>query len=397
MIVHITTDHPDAQDAGKSAVIRSLVALAGEFDHRVYSLNRIACAPARLLARAAARPWRPDFPVKRVGCDAALVTLTYEAPGRGVYHRSALESVADWIADDLARTGERPELIVGHKLTMEGIVASRVAARFGIPFALSIQGNTDRRILAARPDLAGQFRRIFHDAAVVFPFTPWALAAVEQRLGKRTGSTLLLPCPTDQDAILTPRIIGPKLISAFHLRHRKLKNADLLIAAAAKLQAQGEAFELAILGGGEAADVAALQQAIDRAGAAAVTLAGPVAHADMQARMNASAGYVMVSRRESFGLVFIEALLAGCPIVYPKDAAVDGYFDGCDFAIGVPQGDVEACADAMQRLVRDEARLKASLADWLRTEAPRRFQRAAIAAQFTHGLRLAAQPPSPAH
>jgi glycosyltransferase involved in cell wall biosynthesis len=102
--------------------------------------------------------------------------------------------------------------------------------------------------------------------------------------------------------------------------------------------------------------------------------------------MNRATGLVLPSLRESFGLVFIEALFAGLPIIYPKGAAVDGYFDNCSFAIAVDARDPEAIAAAIERLVRDEAKLKADLLAWQNSAEARRFTPGAIARAFTDGL-----------
>ena len=325
------------------------------------------------------------------GSAPGVEALIYEAPPKGLYLKSLLDRVADWIAEDIGRKQLRPRLVHGHKLTMEGIVAARVAARLGIPYALSLQGNTDRRILAARPDLASLYRRIFHGASVVFPFSPWILAIAQARLGHRSGPVVVLPCATTADRIMAPRIVDPTVVSVFHLAHHRLKNAQALIAASTRIQRDVPNYRFEIIGNGSEAARRALDQAIHRAGAASVYLPGPVPHDKIQPRMNASAGMALVSHRESFGMVFIEAVLAGCPIVYPAGIAVDGFFDGCPFAIAAPSRDAEAIEDGIRRLLREQEQLKRSLARWQEGPGPKIFQRESIAAAYTHGLSLAVE------
>jgi glycosyltransferase involved in cell wall biosynthesis len=105
--------------------------------------------------------------------------------------------------------------------------------------------------------------------------------------------------------------------------------------------------------------------------------------------MNGAAVFALPSWRETFGMVFVEALLSGCPIVYPEGRAVDGYFEGAPFAIAVPPRDAGALADAMVTLVRDQERRKAALTRWQEDGGAARFRRDAILASYRHGLHAA--------
>lgn len=384
-IVHVSGDYPDSWQAAKTPVIRDLAALvAGRFDQEVISLNRVA--PARGdLARMLLAPWRAA-PRMEWREEHGLAALRYGAPGRGVLHRTLLEHLGEALAERLAR-GEKPALLVGHKLTIEGIAVARAASLLGVPYALSIQGNTDTRILAARPDLRPLLRRVFHGAQVVFPFAPWALRDVERHLGRRAGPTFLLPCPTALDVPLAPRVGGNGLASVFHLRNWKIKNLPRL-AAAVSLARQGEpGLTLALVGGGSPGDCAAVE-AIVRTSPGLVP-EGPVPHERIAARLNRATGFAMPSLRESFGLVFVEALFAGCPMLYPRGRAVDGYFDGLPFAIGVDPASAAEIAEGLLRLHREEAALKAALATWQDSAHAASFRRDAIARTFAEGLALA--------
>jgi glycosyltransferase involved in cell wall biosynthesis len=116
---------------------------------------------------------------------------------------------------------------------------------------------------------------------------------------------------------------------------------------------------------------------------------GPLTREAVPARMNAAAAFVLPSLRESFGLVFVEALFAGLPIIYPQGMAVSGWFDDCPFAVPVPPRDPGALADAMDHAVRSEARLKAALAEWQASGKAERFRRSAIAQAYGDALAAA--------
>jgi glycosyltransferase involved in cell wall biosynthesis len=387
-IVHLSNDFPDAINPAKTHAVKNLLEITSNgLDHLVYSLNRRSPGVAQLAATAARNAFSPSFLIIPAVESGSVVPLCYDAPGHGVYLRSQLERVADWIARDIERRGLRPQIIHAHKLTMEGIVAAQIAARLRIPFAVSIRGDTDTKILAARPDLRSLYRRIFHDAAVAFFFAPWVRRHFERKLGPRTGATRVIPVPTAADNILPPKIVGPRLMTTFHLDSYRRKNAQPLILAAQELN-QINGAELSIIGGGSPRTVEKLEAMIARR-RSPIRLEGPVPHDAIQDRMNSAGGFVLVSKRESFGMVFIEALLAGCPVVYPTGRAIEGYFDDCPFAIAASPRDRAAITAAMRELATNEASLKSALREWQQGDGPRRFQRAAIAEAYADSMKRA--------
>lgn len=377
-ILHVSADFPDPIAPHKTQVIRNLLDLTCDrFDHRVISINRQRLGGlGSLLPRASAAA--TTFSAFEWGECAA-----YAAPGRGVFHRAHLLRLAETIAERM-QGAPLPDLIVGHKLTVEGIVVEHVSQLTGVPYALTIQGNTDTKIIAARPDLVPTFRRIFHRARSVTLFAPWTLKAVEARLGKRSGPLTLMPCPTELDTPRPPRAGGNGLVSLFHLHAYREKNLAKMAEALRISAGRGDPQALSIHGGGTEADWTAARRAAGDA--PGLTFAGPLGRDEVPGRLNAATALVLPSSRESFGLAFIEALFAGLPIIYPRDMAVSGWFEDCPFAIAVDARDPTALAEAMAFAVREEARLKDALAQWQGSASAERFTRASIARAYCAAL-----------
>lgn len=385
-ILHVSADFPDPWMEAKTRVIKTLIDLTGDrFEHSIVSINRVSPGSARFAADLVLHFGRPKLHVETKPFGPGE-SIAYEAPGRGIFHATMLERLGDYIAK-MHSHAQPSELLVGHKLTVEGIAVLAASERTGTPFAVTIQGDTDTKILSARPDLAPLLRRVFHKAVHVTSFTPWALDAVEAKLGKRQGPVSIVPCPTELDVPLVPTAGGAGLVSVFHLASQRRKNLAAMASACNFLAAQGTPVPLGIVGGGSASDVELARRTIGNA--QGVVLEGALDRMGVSQRINASSGFVLPSKRETFGLVFIEALMAGAPIIYPQGQAVSGYFNDCPFAIGVPPDDVCALGDAMLHLVRHEARLKTELAKWQSTPAAQRFQREAIARDYGNGLACA--------
>lgn len=383
-IIHVSGDFPDPVEPFKTAVIRRLIDITSEeFDHVVFSLNRRSPTIQTFLPALLRNPLYPHLNVESLLFSNGHA-VTYHAPPRGIYHATMLNQLGKWLAQKIAN-GPRPLLLVGHKLGIEGIAVARAAQALALPYAISIQGDSDTKVLEARPDLSGRLARVFHEAAVVFPFSPWALDAIERRLGKRKGKVVLLPCPTDLDIPQSPRIGGEGLITAFHLKNYRRKNLRTMVNALNLLADQGVAPMLQVLGGGSEADLVACQvlaKSCDN-----VKFAGPMDRNEVRQSFANARGFVMPSLRESFGLVFIEALFAGLPIAYPAGTAVDGYLDGLPFALRVDARDPRSVAHAMRRLDSEEGQLKTALGRWLQSDDAKRFTRATIGSNFASGLR----------
>lgn len=390
-VVHVSADYPDQYQFAKTRAIESLIRLVDDrFDNTVFSLNRRASG-ALILPAIVRNPLRPRLAIGLGAAAGNAIPVVYDAPGKGFYHSAMLGRLGDWLADQLA-AGPKPGLLVGHKLSVEGIAVAHAAGLLGVPYALAIQGNSDRRILRARPDLRRHFARVFHGAAMVFHCAPWALNMVEAQLGQRVGPVALVPYPVADDHIQPPRTGGDGLLTIFHLRGYRLKNLGRMAAAVSIAARQVPGTRLAVAGGGTPEQTGCCDRII--AGHPCV-LEGALPPDQVPARLNHARGFVLPSLRESFGLVFIEALLAGVPIAYPADWAVDGHFDDAPFALRVNNRSVSGIADAMARLMRDEAPLKRALATWQQSDAAGIFKRKAIGDAFAAGLDAAMATPAP--
>ena len=302
-----------------------------------------------------------------------------------------MAALADWIAADARALGLAPDIVHAHKLSVEGLAGERLAAAFDVPLIVTSQGNSDLKILRARPDLRNRWRRIWQSAAVVLPMAPWTATELEQVLGKRRGPVHCLPCPTLADTIIAPRLTPPRILCVFGLDDQVNKRADMLIDAVKQLRAGGAPVELDIAGTGAPASFARLAETTRSL--PFVRLIGPVRHDRIQTLMNRCALLAVPSRRESYGMVFAEALLAGCPVIHGASNGPSGYFQRQPFAIAAPKRDPEALGRTILRMLQSQAPIKAALATAQRNGELDFMRRPAIARAY--GQVLAHVGPSP--
>ena len=342
-ILHLSADFPDPLVPGKTRAVANLLALAPEHRHVVYSLNRVG----------------GFFGIWALGFGSGNRAVAYSAPPKGLALAGRMAAVAEWIAADLRRTSFAPDLIHAHKLSVEGLAGQQLAGKFDVPLIVSSQGNSDIKILGARPDLRRRWRRIWQEAAAVLPLAPWTAERLQHLLGPRAGPVHCLPCPTDADKVIAPRLAPPRLLSVFCLDEMDNKQAGFLIEAVRLVRTGGLPIELDIVGSGEPRSFAHLSE--KTANLPFVRLVGPVRHDRIQPLMNRAALMVVPSRRESFGMVFAEALLAGCPVIHGAGNGPSGYFPRAPFAVPAPKHDPQALARIITRMLQGQAPVKAAL------------------------------------
>jgi glycosyltransferase involved in cell wall biosynthesis len=283
-----------------------------------------------------------------------------------------------------------PDVIHAHKLSVEGLVGAQVAHALGRPLLVSSQGNTDLKIIGARRDLRPRWQAIWHGAAVALPFAPWTRNGLDALLGARDGPTELLPCPLPEIPLRTPvQSAYPLVRTAFNLGFYKNKNARGLMRAIARLAPRHPDLVLEIVGGGDAEAFAILSKRAASLAPGRVRLLGPRAHAEVPALFNEASCMALPSHRESFGMVFVEALLAGCPVLGPTGFAIDGYLPDGLVGLFVPSRDDAAITEALDRLLSEEAVFKKRLAELQAGGGLDLFRQKAIAATYASALETA--------
>lgn len=305
----------------------------------------------------------PDF--RAAGVAAHALRLAFYGDPLPLQHLSAL--VADF----------RPDLIHAHLPPAE--LYARLAL-LGRRTRLVITRHNDERFapIAAERALsrwcAGRAARVICISEAVRRWT------TEERAGPRLASRqcAVIPYAIDpapfQDAAPAPDLAGRHPLVGTLARLVPQKGLEVLLEAFAAVPPPAR---LVIAGDGPLR--AALQRRAD-----APDLAGRVsflgARADAPAVMAALDLFVLPSRWEGFGLVLLEAMAAGKPIVASRISAIPEVVEEGRSALLVPPGDAPALTAAMQAL----------LAEPLRRRTMGAAGRARIAAAFAPARMVAA-------
>jgi glycosyltransferase involved in cell wall biosynthesis len=346
-ILHISADFPDPIVPSKTKAVEWLVAAAEGFRNVVYSLNRVS--------------WRSDTAMLSFGEDR--MALAYGAPPYGFRLISHLEPVATAIAEDLRRRGVVPDLIHAHKFAVEGVIADRLSAVVGVPFISSIWGDTDTKFLEGKPGLRNNYRQIGHRAALLLPPAPWTTSCFSTALDLAASRFRLLPVITAGNELLAPQISGkPHLVSVFNWDAWHRKGFDTLLRALALVAQDIEDVRLDVYGRGGPKALLDMRQLIGRSGLQdKVRLLRPLAAGEVQETINRYAVFAMPSRRETYGMVYIEALLAGVPLLFTRARGIDGLFEGMPIGHAADPQSAADVADGLRQLLVQEPHIKAEI------------------------------------
>ncbi|MCL4486519.1 MAG: glycosyltransferase family 4 protein [Chloroflexi bacterium] len=128
------------------------------------------------------------------------------------------------------------------------------------------------------------------------------------------------------------------------------KGFDLLLRAAALCGRDGQEFNLTLIGDGpERARLKMLGREMGITGN--LEFRGACDHAAVSAALSASRLVVVPSRKDSFGLVALEAMAAGKPVVATHVGGLPEVLDGADAVLVLPD-DPEALAEAIVEILR---------------------------------------------
>lgn len=265
--------------------------------------------------------------------------LSQWTPGGLVWARFTQRVIREYIE----RHG-RPDIIAAQSATWAGEAARVAGERRGLPYVIT-EVNTGFGTGRVRGWEAAVSRRVFARAEAVIAISENLRRRLEGFGGPRRIE--IIPCTVDESFWGLPP--APRTASPFtfyaqaHLSPRK--GFDLLIRAFARRFRGDAGVRLVIGGGGEIRGQ--LEALTDAAGVRPqVTFLGAIPREDVRDAMWSANCFVLPSHAENFGVVLIEALSTGLPVIStrcggPEDIITDGV------GILLEPGDEEGLADAL--------------------------------------------------
>lgn len=242
---------------------------------------------------------------------------------------------------------ERPfDLVHAHMLPRDGHAGLIVARRLGVPMALTVHGTDIFHYFIPGKAPWARNARIAREADALMAVSSLLLSRVAPYRGEGK-ITRVVPNGVDLSLVPertenTPRAV----ISVGTLKARKCM--DRTLEAFARLACEYPDATLTIVGIGEMEGQ--LRARIHELGLEGrVTLTGGLAHEEVLRRMAQSDLFVLPSWGEGYGIVYIEAMAAGCIAVGAKGEGIEDTIADGENGFLVPAGDI----DATERVMRE--------------------------------------------
>jgi glycosyltransferase involved in cell wall biosynthesis len=359
-VLHVTPYYEEAWAYGgipraASAVCRGLVALG----HEVTVATTDACDAAGRLARG-------RRPRSLAGSGGVRVQVFPNLSNRLAYGRQLFVPLGlqRWLADE-ARGFDVAHVHGHHHLP--GVLAGRACEAAGVPYVVAPHGLAPR----TQGQRWGKWifdttlgRRVLPQATRVL-----ALTEAERRqlieLGVDPSRLRVVPNPLEPEALGAPgddrevlrRRLGCDRVVLYLGTLIPRKCVDVLVRAVAGL---GERVGLAIAGN-DMGSGAAVRRVVERLGLEARVRFLGLVRGDERASLLAAADVVAYpGREELFGLVPLEALLCGTPVVVADDSGCGEVIQQVGGGLLVPPGRSAPLTSALERVLADPA-------DWRRS------------------------------
>lgn len=248
-------------------------------------------------------------------------------------------------------------LVHAHYLYSDAALALRLKREFNLPFATAVRNTDIYGFMRLRPDLWPIARRVLHEASAVIFLSPAYRDATFERIGPRMTAvvapkTLVVPSGIPEvwlrnrpDAPTAP---APELRVLYVGDFTRNKNIPGTVRAVEQIRASRPA-RLTIVGGGGDGEKELLAM-LREPRYAWITRHEPIRDLErLRAIYREHDVFAMPSFRETFGVVYLEALSQGVPVVHTRGQGVDGLLPDRVVSEGVDPASPASIAQAIAR------------------------------------------------
>ena len=338
-VLHIHQDYPDGRDYPYTRAVANLLDASlsdnSSMEHIVLSINRTS------------NPFKMSF--KKF--DQGYSLIYWALPLSFIY----LPVMWFWAKFFLFKVNCKDiELIHGHTMTTEGLLARYLANKLKKPFVLSVRGGSDSHNINRLKFEKSAFKKNVLQAKHIFWVCHWFQKTLESRLDvslESKSSKLPNICEIDGISFSDNRQHNDKFFTVLSFHQYKRKGILELITAFSLLKEQGMNLSLDIFGTGPDHTLKTVSDHIANLDLQEnVKMMGHLDHTMLLAVMHKYKGMLLPSSNETFGMAYIEALATGNTILYHKNTGVDGYFGSFIPGVTVADKNVENLVVGIQTL-----------------------------------------------
>lgn len=246
------------------------------------------------------------------------------------------------------------DVIHAHRLTYEGVIASKMSQALKIPYFISIRA-TDFVLFTYKPYLRTMYFGILIGAQRIGIISPWMLIRLRTVFGNAWTEEI------EQKVVLLGNVVSGvarqcqnhnnHYVMPFAINNSQLKRKNIYrtLDAISLLASKGKNIQLDIIGSGTGIEKVA-KEIKKRNLDSQVHLIGQVPHEKMIDKLSNYKALLLCSYPETFGLVYIEALFSGIPLIFANDTGMDGWFKAYNIGPSVSATSVESIAVGIDKM-----------------------------------------------
>lgn len=253
--------------------------------------------------------------------------------------------------DDYVRRAGSPDLIHAHGVFYGGILAHWIRERHGIPYVVT-EHNSIFAEGRVRRWMAKKANRAFAAASARLVVSPHLGSTMTAQFPNAFCPWQSIPNTLDAlyEKPLDDKPAKDRLDFTFLCvgALRQLKGQELLIAAFARQFRDDRNVALRLVGDGPMA--ASYRQTTEECGVSdKVTFVGPLGREAVRQEMLSADAVILPTYYDTFGVVVIEALACGTPVIATRGSGPESIVDASNGLL-VPPGDIEALAKALSEM-----------------------------------------------
>lgn len=313
---------------------------------------------ARGLDLAVYVPIAKQYPEERIAAsgDYALVRRTNNQIDRYIFHLKHHKILKDLLQQ---YEFESFDLIHAHSLFSNGWLAQQIYQRYQIPYVVAVRSADIRTFFGRQPWLRSLGHKILMDAQQIFFISRNSYNEVfENYIPESIKANLLAKTQVIANGIETvwheekniekdTAVHQPLQIvsTAKLLREKQLVHVAQMIQ---KYSQQQQPAEFHVIGPAWDQKIADELAAIPE-----VTYHGPKNIDEMIAIYREMDIFALLSSRETFGLVYAEAMSQGLPVIYTKGEGFDSFFQNHEVGVSVDRNDPDEFFKALDAIIAD--------------------------------------------
>lgn len=341
-VLHIHSDYPDGRNSSSTPAVKLLLDATSGITHTIFVIHRT--------------PW--PWQVKVIQNNSQLYSIYYWGLPFGLALTLSLFLARYLLLSVIKNEHIDYQLVHGHKLAIDGTLGAALAKQAQVPYFLSIRGGTDVRILRHKLGLRMHWKRVLEEAEHIFWVSAWAQDPITELLkasiNNATNKSSLLPnlCEMKQLSHLHAPKKAANFVTVFRFEQYERKGIMPLLEAIAKLIAYYPSIKLDVYGSGPENKMKIVRDKISALSLDKhVTIKGRIDNKVLQEKLTEYSAFLLPSQNESFGMVFVEALFSGLPILYHANTGIDGYLEGVDAGVKVYNQNVDELVNKVESLI----------------------------------------------